>query len=292
MVTFAPSVISTSEPSAITRPPVVSLMVSEPPAGLSVSSVSVSAVSVFSTPPLMVSLVFAPSLVPEPSLAPSPPTRMPSILTLSLEISCPPPSVTLSIASEPSIVLSPLRVISTSELSRALMPAVAFSVRLILVLSSVRSTLVSLLSSSSFRFTPISMPLPPVVRLESLTVRSTSAPSPTLMMVLSSLASAGTPAGGSVWVLVSTFTPSTTMVAPVTSSLTVMVFVVVVSDVELFSVLLPEASVDCVSLSVGMGTSVPLLEFSELSVVGGTSSFGALPSMMLITPLSAVSSLT
>ena len=55
------------------------------------------------------------------------------------------------------------------------------------------------------------------------------------------------------------------MVAPVTSSLTVMVFVVVVSDVELFSVLLPEASVDCVSLSVGMGTSVPL---SELSVVG------------------------
>ena len=178
MVTSAPSVISTSEPSAITRPPVVSLMVSEPPAGLSVSSVSVSAVSVFSTPPLMVSLVFAPSLASELSLAPSPPTRMPSILTLSLEISCPPPSVTLLIASEPSIVLSPLRVISTSELSRALMPAVAFSVRLILVLSSVRSTLVFLLSSSSFRFTPISMPLPPVVRLESLTVRSHLRPRP------------------------------------------------------------------------------------------------------------------
>ena len=263
MVTSAPSVISTSEPSAITRPPVVLLMVSEPPAGLSVSSVSASAVSVFSTPPLMVRFVFASSLASELSLAPSPPTRIPSTLTLSLKISCSPSSVTLSIASEPSIVLFPLRVISTSELSRALMPAVAFSVRLTLVLSSVRSTLAPLFSSSPFRFTPISMPLPPVVRLESLTVRSTFAPSPTLMMVLSPVL----PVSGSasVWVLVSTFTPSTTMVASFTSSLTVMVFPVVVSDVELFSVLLPEASVDCVSLSVGVGTSVPLL---ELSVVG------------------------
>lgn len=71
---------------------------------------------------------------------------------------------------------------------------------------------------------------------------------------------------GAVWVLVSlvsTFTPSTTMVAPVTSSLTVMVFVVVVSDVELFSVLLPEGSV---VLSVDVVSAVPL---SELSVDGG-----------------------
>ena len=88
-VTFAPSVISTSEPSAITRPPVVSLMVSEPPAELSVSSVSVSAVSVFSTPPLMVSLVFAPSLASELSLAPSPPTRMPSIVDTSTQTEVP-----------------------------------------------------------------------------------------------------------------------------------------------------------------------------------------------------------
>ena len=65
------------------------------------------------------------------------------------------------------------------------------------------------------------------------------------------------------------------MVASFTPSLTVMVFVVVVSDVELFSVLLPEESV---VVSVGVGTSVPFSEFSELSVDGGTTS-GALPSM-------------
>ena len=285
MVTSAPSVISTCEPSAIARPPVVLLMVSEPPAGLSVSSVSVSAVSVFSTPPLMVSLVFAPALVPEPSLAPPSPTRIPSTLTLFLRIF----SFSFSIALEPSIRLSsPFRVSFTSELSCTLIPALPFCVRLIWVLSSVRSTLAPLLSSLSSRFTPISIPWPPVVRLESLTVRSTSAPSPTLMMVLSSLvsASAGTSARGSVWVLVSTFTPSTTMVAPVTSSLTVMVFGVVVSAVGLFSALLPEESV---TVSVEVVSSVPLL---EVSVVGGTSSVGALPSLTLITPLSAVSSLT
>ena len=156
------------------------------------------------------------------------------------------------------------------------MPAVlSFSVRLILVLSSVKSTLVSLLSSLSSRFTPISMPLPPVVRLESLTVRSTFAPSPTLMMVLSPVfpVSVATSVGV---LVVSTFTPSTTMVASFTSSLTVMVFPGAVSVVVLFSALLPEASVDCVALSVGVGTSVLLL---ELSVVDGTSSVGALPSL-------------
>ena len=200
------------------------------------------------------SLVSSPLMVrdaPSPLLlspAFSPPTRMPSTLRLGLLV----PSFFASSASLaapskaslPSMVFSPFNVTFTVELSRATMPAVlSFSVRLISVLSSVRSTLVFLSPSSPSRSTPISMPLPPVVSLESLTVRSTSAPSPTLMMVLSSLASAGTPAGGSVWVLVSTFTPSTTMVAPVTSSLTVMVFVVVVSDVELFSVLSAEESV-------------------------------------------------
>ena len=248
------------------------------------------------------SLVTSPLMVrdaPSPLLSSpafSPPTRMPSTLRLGLLV----PSFFASSASLaapskaslPSMVFSPFNVTSTVELSRATIPAVlSFSVRLILVLSSVRSTLVSLLSSLSSRFTPISMPLPPVVSLESLTVRSTSAPSPTLMMVLSSLvsASAVTSAEVSVWVLVSlvsTFTPSTTIFTSLpsvpsvfsvflTSSITVMVFSVVVSDVELFSVLLPEASVDCVSLSVGVGTTVPL---SELSVVGGTTS-GALPSL-------------
>ena len=198
------------------------------------------------------SLVSSPLMVrdaPSPLLSSpafSPPTRMPSTLRLGLLV----PSffassaslAASSKASLPSMVFSPFNVTSTVELSRATIPAVlSFSVRLILVLSSVRSTLVFLLSSSSFRFTPISMPLPPVVRLEPLTVRSTSAPSPTLMMVfLSSLAFADTSAGV---LVVSTFTPSTTMVAPVTSSLTVMVFVVVVSDVELFSVLSAEESV-------------------------------------------------
>ena len=278
MVTSAPSVISTSEPSAITRPPVVLLMVSEPPAGLSVSSVSASAVSVFSTPPLIVRCVFAPSLAPEPSPAPPPPTRIPSTLTFFLRSS-------FSIALEPSMAFSPFRVRFTSELSCTLIPAFPFCVRLTLVLSSVRSTLAPLFSSSPFRFTPISMPLPPVVRLESLTVRSAFAPSPTLMMVLSPVL----PVSGSasVWVLVSTFTPSTTIFTSLpsvpsalsvffTSSITVMVFPVVVSDVELFSVLLPEALVDCVSLSVGVVSSVPLL---ELSVDGGTSPVGALPSL-------------
>ena len=252
------------------------------------------------------SLVSSPLMVrdaPSPLLSSpafSPPTRMPSTLRLGLLL---PSSFAASAswaasskASLPSMVFSPFNVTFTVELSRATMPAVlSFSVRLMLVLSSVRSTLVSLLSSLSSRFTPISMPLPPVVRLESLTVRSTSAPSPTLMMVLSSLVSADTSVGVSVEVLVSlvsTFTPSTTMVAPVTSSLTVMVFVVVVSDVELFSALSAEESVDCVALSAGVVSSVPLLEFSELSVVGGTSPVGALPSLMLITPLSGVSSLT
>ena len=235
------------------------------------------------------SLVSSPLMVrdaPSPLLSSpafSPPTRMPSTLRLGLLV----PSFFASSASLaapskaslPSMVFSPFNVTSTVELSRATIPAVlSFSVRLILVLSSVRSTLVSLLSSLSSRFTPISMPLPPVVSLESLTVRSTSAPSPTLMMVLSSLvsASAVTSAEVSVWVLVSlvsTFTPSTTMVASFTSSLTVMVFPGAVSVVVLFSALLPEASVDCVALSVGVGTSVPL---SELSV---TSSVGALPSL-------------
>ena len=219
------------------------------------------------------SLVTSPLMVrdaPSPLLSSpafSPPTRIPSTLRLGLllpfSFAASASWAAFSKASLPSMVFLPFNVTSTVELSRATIPAVlSFSVRLILVLSSVRSTLVSLFSSLPSKFTPISMPLPPVVRLESLTVRSTSAPSPTLMMVLSSLASAGTSAGV---LVISTFTPSTTMVAPVTSSLTVMVFVVVVSDVELFSVLLPEASVDCVSLSVGMGTSVPL---SELSVVG------------------------
>ena len=220
-------------------------------------------------------------LLESPAL--SPPTRMPSTLRLGV---FPLPNSLASLAApskafSPSMVFSPFNVTSTLELSRATMPAVlSFSVRLISVLSSVRSTLVFLFSSSPSRFTPISIPLPPVVRLEFLTVRSTSAPSPTLMMVLFSLAfaSAGTSAEVLVWVLVSlvsTFTRSTTMVASFTSSLTVMVFVVVVSDVELFSVLSAEESVDCVSLSVGVGTSVPL---SELSVVGGTTS-GALPSL-------------
>ena len=219
------------------------------------------------------SLVTSPLMVrdaPSPLLSSpafSPPTRIPSTLRLGLllpfSFAASASWAAFSKASLPSMVFLPFNVTSTVELSRATIPAVlSFSVRLILVLSSVRSTLVSLFSSLPSKFTPISMPLPPVVRLESLTVRSTSAPSPTLMMVLSSLASAGTSAGV---LVISTFTPSTTMVAPVTSSLTVMVFVVAVSDVELFSVLLPEASVDCVSLSVGMGTSVPL---SELSVVG------------------------
>lgn len=54
-----------------------------------------------------------------------------------------------------------------------------------------------------------------------------------------------------------------------------MVFPVVVSDVELFSVLLPEASVDCVALSAGVVSSVPLLELS----VDGESTSGALPSL-------------
>ena len=242
MVTSAPSVISTSEPSAITRPPVVSLMVSEPPAGLSVSSVSAPSVSVFSTPPLMVRFVFASLLVPEPSLAPPSPTRIPSTLTFFVRI----PSFSFSIALEPSMAFSPFRVRSTLELSCTLIPAFPFCVRLTLVLSSVRSTLAPLFSSSPFRFTPISMPLPPVVRLESLTVRSTSAPSPTLMMVLSSLVFADTSAGVSVGVLVSlvsTFTPSTTMVASFTSSLTVMVFPGAVSVGVLFSVLSVEESV-------------------------------------------------
>ena len=246
MVTSAPSVISTSEPSAITRPPVVSLMVSEPPAGLSVSSVSASSVSVFSTPPLMVRFVSAPALVPEPSLAPPSPTRIPSTLTFFVRIF----SFSFLIASEPSMTFSPFRVRSTLELSCTLIPTFPFCVRLILVLSSVRSTLVSLFLSSFLsspsKSTPISMPLPPVVRLESLTVRSTSAPSPTLMMVLSSLVFADTSAGVSVGVLVSlvsTFTPSTTMVASFTSSLTVMVFPGAVSVGVLFSVLSAEESV-------------------------------------------------
>lgn len=51
-----------------------------------------------------------------------------------------------------------------------------------------------------------------------------------------------------------------------------MVFPGAVSDVELFSVLLPEESV---VVSVGVVSSVPL---SELSVDGGTTS-GALPSL-------------
>ena len=203
------------------------------------------------------SLVSSPLMVrdaPSPLLSSpafSPPTRMPSTLRLGLLV----PSFFASSASLaapskaflPSMVFSPFNVTSTVELSRATIPAVlSFSVRLILVLSSVRSTLVSLLSSLSSRFTPISMPLPPVVSLESLTVRSTSAPSPTLMMVLSSLVFADTSAGVSVGVLVSlvsTFTPSTTMVASFTSSLTVMVFPGAVSVGVLFSVLSAEESV-------------------------------------------------
>ena len=190
------------------------------------------------------------------------------------------------------MVFSPFNVTSTVELSRATIPAVlSFSVRLISVLSSVSSTLVFLSPSLPSRSTPISMPLPPVVSLESLTVRSTFAPSPTLMMVFLSPVF---PVSGaaSVWVLVSTFTPSTTIFTSLpsvpstfsfflTSSITVMVFPGVVSVVVLFSALLPEASVDCVSLSVGVGTSVPL---SELSADGGTSPVGALPPLTLITP--------
>ena len=241
------------------------------------------------------SLVTSPLMVrdaPSPLLSSpafSPPTRIPSTLRLGLllpfSFAASASWAAFSKASLPSMVFLPFNVTSTVELSRATIPAVlSFSVRLILVLSSVKSTLVSLLSSLSSRFTPISMPLPPVVRLESLTVRSTFAPSPTLMMVLSSLVSAGTSAGVSVWVLVSTFTPSTTIFTSLpsvpsafsvflTSSITVMVFPGAISVVVLFSALLPEASVDCVSLSVGVGTSVPL---SELSV---TSSAGALPSL-------------
>ena len=230
MVTSAPSVISTSEPSAITRPPVVLLMVSEPPAGLSVSSVSASAVSVFSTPPLIVRCVFAPSLAPEPSPAPPPPTRIPSTLTFFLRSS-------FSIALEPSMAFSPFRVRSTLELSCTLIPTFPFCVRLTLVLSSVRSTLAPSFLSSSFRFTPISMPLPPVVRLDSLTVRSTSAPSPTLMMVLSSLASTGTSAGVSVGVLVFTFTPS----MMISTSRSPFLFVTFSSTVTVLFVVVPSA---------------------------------------------------
>ena len=223
-------------------------------------------------------------LLSSPAL--SPPTRMPSTLRFGLLV----PSffassaswAASSKASLPSMVFSPFNVTFTVELSRATIPAVlSFSVRLILVLSSVRSTLVSLLSSPSFRFTPISMPLSPVVRLESLTVRSTSAPSPTLMMVLSPVFPLSV--ATSVGVLVSTFTPSTTIFTSLpsvpsslsvflTSSITVMVFPVVVSVVGLFSVSLAEESV---VLSVDVVSSVPLL---EVSVDGGTSS-GALPSL-------------
>ena len=213
-------------------------MVSEPPAGLSVSSVSASSVSVFSTPPLMVRFVSAPALVPEPSLAPPSPTRIPSTLTFFVRIF----SFSFLIASEPSMTFSPFRVRSTLELSCTLIPTFPFCVRLIWVLSSVKSTLVSLFSafsSLSSGFTPISIPWPPVVRLEFLTVRSTSAPSPTLMMVLSSLVFADTSAGVSVEVLVSlvsTFTPSmmiSTSRSPflfVTFSSTVTVLFVVVSS--------------------------------------------------------------
>ena len=197
------------------------------------------------------SLVSSPLMVrdaPSPLLSSpafSPPTRMPSTLRLGLLV----PSffassaslAASSKASLPSMVFSPFNVTSTVELSRATMPAVlSFSVRLILVLSSVRSTLVFLFSSSPFRFTPISMPLPPVVRLESMTVRSTSAPSPTLMMVLFSLAfaSAGTSAGVSVEVLVSlvsTFTPS----MMISTSRSPFLFVTFSSTVTVLSVVVP-----------------------------------------------------
>ena len=179
----------------------------------------------------------------------SPPTRMPSTLRLRLLV----PSFFASSASLaapskaslPSMVFSPFNVTFTVELSRATMPAVlSFSVRLISVLSSVKSTLVSLLSSLSSRFTPISMPLPPVVRLESLTVRSTSAPSPTLMMVLSPVfpVSGAASAEVSVWVLVSlvsTFTPS----RMISTSRLPFSFVTFSSTVTVLSVVLPSVCV-------------------------------------------------
>ena len=172
----------------------------------------------------------------------SPPTRMPSTLRLGLLVpsffASPASWAASSKAFLPSMVFSPFNVTFTVELSRATMPAVlSFSVRLISVLSSVRSTLVSLFSSPSFRFTPISIPLPPVVRLEFLTVRSTSAPSPTLMMVLSSLVSADTSAGVSVGVLVFTFTPS----MMISTSRSPFLFVTFSSTVTVLFVVVPSA---------------------------------------------------
>ena len=202
------------------------------------------------------SLVTSPLMVrdaPSPLLSSpafSPPTRIPSTLRLGLllpfSFAASASWAAFSKASLPSMVFLPFNVTSTLELSRATMPAVlSFSVRSILVLSSVRSTLVSLFSSFSSlpsRSTPISMPLPPVVRLESLTVRSTSAPSPTLMMVLSSLVSAGTSVGVSVWVLVSlvsTFTPS----MMISTSRSPFLFVTFSSTVTVLSVVLPSVCV-------------------------------------------------
>ena len=199
------------------------------------------------------SLVSSPLMVrdaPSPLLSSpafSPPTRMPSTLRLGLLV----PSFFASSASLaapskaslPSMVFSPFNVTFTVEWSRATMPAVlSFSVRLILVLSSVRSTLAPLFSSLSSRFTPISIPWPPVVRLESLTVRSTSAPSPTLMMVLSPVfpVSGAASVGVSVWVLVSlvsTFTPS----MMISTSRSPSLFVTFSSTVTVLSVVVPSA---------------------------------------------------
>ena len=116
---------------------------------------------------------------------------MPSTLVLSETFLSP-------VACEPSMTLSPLRVRSTSEPCRTSRPALFLLVWLMVVSSRVRSTLVSLFSSVSSRFLPMSMPLPPVVRVESLTVRSTFAPSPTVTV-------------DSPVLLVSAFTPSITI---------------------------------------------------------------------------------
>ena len=160
---------------------------------------------------------------------------MPSTLML-LSVSFLPSLVALSMAAEPSMTLSPLRVRLTSEPCRTSRPALfCLLVWLMVVPSKVRSTLVSLFSSVPSRSLPMSMPLPPVVRMEFLTVRSTFAPSPTVTV-------------DSPVLLVSAFTPSITISTSrlsepsalsvfLTSSCTVTVFSVGVSLSPLMMIL-------------------------------------------------------
>ena len=153
---------------------------------------------------------------------------MPSTLVLSETFLSP-------VACEPSMTLSPLRVRSTSEPCRTSRPALFLLVWLMVVSFRVRSTLVSLFSSVPSRSLPMSMPLPPVVGVESLTVRSTFAPSPTVTVdspVL--LVSAFTPS-----ITISTSRPSEPSALSVflTSSCTVTVFSVGVSLPPLMMIL-------------------------------------------------------